>query len=319
MLNRNGDPLAAVSRRSVVRMISASAAGLLLPVRAARTQSSGESPKMLSRTIPSSGEKLPLIGLGTWQAFDVGASDAEQRPLQDVLTTFVKLGGHVIDSSPMYGRAEETIGELVSRLGLRNSLFLATKVWTRGKQGGIDSMERSLARLRTKAIDLMQVHNLVDVATQLATMREWKEQGRIRYIGITHYEAGAFSEVARILANEKLDFVQINYSIAEREAEDKILPLAQQRGVAVIANRPFGGGDLFSRVRGKPVPNFAKDFECTSWAQFFLKWIVANPAVTCAIPATNNVRHLEDNMRGGAGRLPDERMRARMVEAVSAL
>jgi diketogulonate reductase-like aldo/keto reductase len=319
MLNRNGDPLAAVSRRSVVRMISASAAGLLLPVRAARTQSSGESPKMLSRTIPSSGEKLPLIGLGTWQAFDVGASDAEQRPLQDVLTTFVKLGGHVIDSSPMYGRAEETIGELVSRLGLRNSLFLATKVWTRGKQGGIDSMERSLARLRTKAIDLMQVHNLVDVATQLATMREWKEQGRIRYIGITHYEAGAFSEVARILANEKLDFVQINYSIAEREAEDKILPLAQQRGVAVIANRPFGGGDLFSRVRGKPVPNFAKDFECTSWAQFFLKWIVANPAVTCAIPATNNVRHLEDNMRGGAGRLPDERMRARMVEVVSAL
>jgi len=319
MLNKNGDPLAGVSRRSAVRMISASAAGLLLPVRAARAQSSGESPKMLSRTIPSSGEKLPVIGLGTWQAFDVGASDAEQRPLQDVLTTFVKLGGHVIDSSPMYGRAEETIGELVNRLGLRNSLFLATKVWTRGKEGGIDSMERSRARLRTKTIDLMQVHNLVDVATQLATMREWKEQGRIRYIGITHYEAGAFSEAARILANEKLDFVQINYSIAEREAEDEILPLTQQRGVAVIANRPFGGGDLFSGVRGKPVPDFAKDFECTSWAQFFLKWIVANPAVTCAIPATNNVRHLEDNMRGGAGRLPDEKMRARMVEVVSAL
>jgi len=274
---------------------------------------------MLSRAIPSSGEKLAVIGLGTWRAFDVGASEAEQHPLQDVLTTFVKLGGRVIDSSPMYGRAEEVIGDLATRLGLRNSLFLATKVWTRGKQSGIDSMERSVARLRTKTIDLMQVHNLVDVATQLATMREWKEQGRIRYIGVTHYEAGAFDDVARILASEKLDFVQINYSIAEREAEDKILPLAQQRGVAVIANRPFGGGNLFSRVRGKLLPDFAKDFECASWAQFFLKWIVASTAVTCAIPATNNVHHLEDNMRGGIGRLPDGKTRARMVEVVSAL
>src|SRR5438477_13056532 len=165
-------------------------------------------------------------------------------------------------------------------------------------------MERSLARLRTKTIDLMQVHNLVDVATQLATMREWKEQGRIRYIGVTHYEAGAFDDVARILASEKLDFVQINYSIAEREAEDKILPLAQQRGVAVIANRPFGGGNLFSRVRGKLLPDFAAEFDCTSWAQFLSKWNVVNPAATCAIPATNNGRQLVDNMRGGIGRLP---------------
>jgi len=319
MLNKNGDRLAGISRRSAIRVISASAAGLLLPVHAARAQSLDESSKMLSRAIPSSGEKLPVIGLGTWQTFDVGVSEAERRPLQDVLITFVKLGGRVIDSSPMYGRAEEAIGELVTRLGLRNSLFLATKVWTRGKQNGIDSMERSLARLRTKTIDLMQVHNLVDVATQLATMREWKEQSRIRYIGITHYEAGAFGDVARILANEKLDFVQINYSIAEREAEEKILPLAQQRGVAVIANRPFGGGNLFSRIRGKPLPDFAKNFDCASWAQFFLKWIVANPAVICAIPATNNVRHLEDDMRGGIGRLPDEKTRARMVEVVSAL
>src|SRR5437868_5409041 len=319
MVNKNGESIGGISRRSAVRMISASAAGLLLPAQASRGQSSGESSKMLSRAIPSSGETLHVIGLGTWRAFDVGASEAEQRPLQDVLTTFVKLGGRVIDSSPMYGRAEEVIGELVAKLGMRNSLFLATKVWTRGKQSGIDSMERSLARMRTKTIDLMQVHNLVDVATHLATMREWKEQGRIRYIGITHYDAGAFGEVARILANEKLDFVQINYSIAEREAEEKILPLAQQRGVAVIANRPFGGGNLFSRIRGKPLPDFAKNFDCASWAQFFLKWIVANPAVICAIPATNNVRHLEDDMRGGIGRLPDEKTRARMVEVVSAL
>jgi diketogulonate reductase-like aldo/keto reductase len=315
--NREMDESRGISRRDAVRLIGASAAGLLLPVNASSAQSIGESSTMLSRPIHSPGEKLPVIGLGTWQTFDVGASEAERKPLEDVLHTLVKLGGRVIDSSPMYGRAEEVIGDLVAKLRLRDSLFLATKVWTRGKQSGIDSMERSFARLRTKTIDLMQVHNLVDATTHLATMREWKQRGRVRYIGITHYEAGAFGDVARILASEKLDFVQINYSIAEREAEEKILPLAQQRGVAVIANRPFGGGDLFSRVRGKALPDFAKDFDCTSWAQFFLKWIVAHPAVTCAIPATNNVRHLEDNIRGGVGRLPDAKMRARMVDYIS--
>src|SRR5438874_3741005 len=319
MVNKNRKPIAGISRRKAVRIMSTSAAGVLFPLHAAHAQSSGESSKMLSRAIPSSGEKLAVIGLGTWRAFDVGASEAEQHPLQDVLTTFVKLGGRVIDSSPMYGRAEEVIGDLATRLGLRNSLFLATKVWTRGKQSGIDSMERSLARLRTKTIDLMQVHNLVDVATQLATMREWKAQGRFRYLGVTHYEAGAFVEVAKILAREKLDFVQINYSIMEREAEEKILPLAQDRGVAVIVNRPFSAGDLFHRVRGKPLPDFAAEFDCTSWAQFLLKWIVAHSAITCAIPATNNVQHLEDNMRGGVGRLPDAKLRQRMIEALAKL
>jgi diketogulonate reductase-like aldo/keto reductase len=308
-----------ISRRDAVRLIGASAAGLLLPVNASRAQARGESSTMLMRPIPSSGEKLPVIGLGTWQTFDVGPSEAERKPLADVLRAFVKLGGRVVDSSPMYGRAEEVIGDLVAKLGLRNSLFLATKVWTRGKQSGIESMERSLARLQTKTIDLMQVHNLVDVATQLATMRQWKELGRIRYIGVTHYAESAFAEVARILSSEKLDFVQINYSIAERAAEEKVLPLAQQRGVAVIANRPFGGGNLFSRVRDKPLPDFASEFNCASWAQFLLKWIIANPAVTCAIPATNNVRHLEDNMRAGLGRLPDANMRARMVDYISKL
>jgi diketogulonate reductase-like aldo/keto reductase len=308
-----------ISRREAVRLIGASAAGLLLPVNASRAQAAGESSTMLMRPIPSSGETLPVIGLGTWQTFDVGASEAERKPLEDVLRAFVKLGGRVLDSSPMYGRAEEVIGDLVAKLGLRNSLFLATKVWTRGKQSGIESMERSLVRLKTKTIDLMQVHNLVDVATQLATMRQWKEQGRIRYIGVTHYAESAFAEVARILSSEKLDFVQINYSIAERAAEEKILPLAQQRGVAVIANRPFGGGDLFSRVRNKPLPDFASEIDCASWAQFLLKWIIANPAVTCAIPATNNARHLEDNMRAGLGRLPDTKMRTRMVDYISKL
>ena len=269
----------------------------------------------ITRRIPSSGEKLPVIGLGTWQTFNV--DPAQSARLAEVLSTFVKLGGRVIDSSPMYGRSEQVIGDLLTKLKLRDSLFLATKVWTRGRQAGIDSMERSFARLQTRTIDLMQVHNLVDAETQLRTIREWKAQGRFRYLGITHYEAGAFAEVAKILGREKLDFVQINYSIMEREAEERILPLAQERGIAVIVNRPFGGGNLFSRVRGKPLPDFAAEFNCTSWAQFFLKWIVAHPVVTCAIPATNNVQHLEDNMHASVGKLPDAKLRQRMIEAIS--
>src|SRR5438132_5108240 len=272
---------------------------------------------MRTRTMPSSGEKLTVIGLGTWNVFDVDLNPSNEKQLGDALSLFVKLNGSVIDSSPMYGRAEEVVGTLASKLGLRDKLFLATKVWTRGKEAGIESMERSMSRLRTKRIDLMQVHNLVDVSTQLATMRDWKQQRRFRYIGVTHYNASAFDEVEKVLRSEKLDFLQINYSIMEREAEKRILPLAQDRGVAVIINRPFGGGDLFSRVRSKPLPDWASEFDCSSWAQFFLKWIVAHPGVTCAIPATNNPRHLEDNMQAGAGRLPDARMRQRMIEFVS--
>jgi len=289
----------------------------LLPAQAGRSQAKTESSTMLARAIPSSGEKLPVIGLGTWQAFDVDLASDNRRQLGDVLSLLVKLGGRVIDTSPMYGRAEEVIGELTTALGIRDKVFLATKVWTRGKENGIKSMERSMALLRAKRIDLMQVHNLVDLETQLATLREWKAQGRIRYLGITHYEAGAFADVEKIMRSEKLDFVQINYSIMEREAEERLLPLAQQRGVAVIINRPFGGGDLFSRTRSTPLPDWAAEFDCRSWAQFFLKWIVANSAVTCAIPATNKPPHLEDNMMGGIGRVPDAKMRQRMVELVS--
>jgi diketogulonate reductase-like aldo/keto reductase len=232
---------------------------------------------------------------------------------------FTELGGSVIDSSPMYGRAEEVVGTLASKLGLRDKLFLATKVWTRGKQAGIDSMERSMSRCRTKRIDLMQVHNLADVDTQLATMREWKDQGRFRYIGVTHSKASAFGEVEKVLRKEKLDFLQINYSIMEREAENRILPLAQDRQLAVLINRPFGGGDLFGRVRSKPLPNWAADFDCRSWAQFFLKWIIAHPAVICAIPATNDPRHLEDNIQAGSGRLPDSKMRQQMADFVASV
>jgi diketogulonate reductase-like aldo/keto reductase len=305
-----------MTRREAARLIGASAAGLALPTI---TRAASESSTMLTHTIPSSGEKLTVIGLGTWRTFDVDLTTDNRRQLAEVLSLFVKLGGRVIDSSPMYGRAEEVIGDLLQTLGIRDKVFLATKVWTRGKENGIKSMERSMALLRTKQIDLMQVHNLLDVQTHLATLREWKEQGRIRYLGITHYEAGAFPNVEKIMRSEKLDFVQINYSLMERDAEARVLPLAQERGVAVIANRPFGAGDLFDKVRSKPLPDWAAEFDCHSWAQFFLKWIVAHPAVTCAIPATNKPGHLEDNMHGGVGRLPDENMRRRMVELVSSL
>jgi aryl-alcohol dehydrogenase-like predicted oxidoreductase len=308
-----------MTRRKAARVIGGTAAGLFLPIGKSRAQAKAESSAVLVRAIPSSGEKLPVIGLGTWQAFDVDLTSDNRRQLGDVLSLFVKLGGRVIDTSPMYGRAEEVIGELTAALGIRDKLFLATKVWSRGKESGIKSMERSMALLRAKRIDLIQVHNLVDVQTQLATLREWKAQGRIRYIGITHYEAGAFADVEKIMRSEKLDFVQINYSLMEREAGERLLPLAQERGVAVIVNRPFGGGDLFSRTRSKPLPDWAADFDCHSWAQFFLKWIVANSAVTSAIPATDKPSHLEDNMKGGMGRLPDVKTRQKMVELVTSL
>jgi diketogulonate reductase-like aldo/keto reductase len=305
-----------MTRREAAKVIGGTAAGLAFPIS---TPAAAESSTMLTRAIPSSGEKLPVIGLGTWRAFDVDLTADNRREREDVLSLFVKLGGRVIDSSPMYGRAEEVIGDLTTALGIRHKLFLATKVWSHGKESGIRSMERSMALLRTKPIDLMQVHNLVDVNTHLATLREWKQQGSIRYVGITHYESGAFGEMEKLMRGEKLDFVQINYSLMEPEAEQSLLPLAQERGIAVIANRPFGAGDLFGKVRSKPLPDWAGEFDCRSWAQFFLKWIVANPAVTCAIPATDKPRHLEDNMQGGAGRLPDANMRRRMAEFISAL
>jgi aryl-alcohol dehydrogenase-like predicted oxidoreductase len=305
-----------ITRRAATRLIGGAAAAACLPISLSAAEN--QAVHMLTRSIPSTGEKLPVIGLGTARAFDAGDSAAERQPLEEVLSLFAKTGGKMIDSSPMYGRAESVIGDIATRLRLQSSFFLATKVWTTGKQAGIDSMERSMSRLQTKRIDLMQVHNLIDTDTHLATLRDWKEQGRIRYLGVTHHNSSAFAEVEKILQREKLDFLQINYSIMEREAEQRILPLAQERGVAVIINRPFGAGNLFERVRAKALPDWAAEFDCKSWAQFLLKWIVAHPAVTCVIPATRNPRHLEDNMQGGSGRLPDEKLRQRMLEAVSA-
>jgi diketogulonate reductase-like aldo/keto reductase len=265
------------------------------------------------RPVPSTGEQIPAVGLGTWRTFDVGHSAAERQPLGEVLRQFVALGGRVVDSSPMYGAAEAVVGDLAAALGLLGPLFLATKVWTTGREAGVAEMERSLRRLRAQRLDLLQVHNLVDWRTQLRTLRAWKEAGRVRYLGVTHYVASAYGELERVMRDERLDFVQLNYSLAEREAERRLLPLARERGIAVLVNRPFAEGELFRRVRGRALPPWAADFDCASWGQFFLKWILAHAAVTCVIPATSKPEHLADNMRAGAGTLPDAATRARML------
>lgn len=282
------------------------AGGLTMSQLAAQESSA---PSMITRPIPSSGEKLPVIGMGTWQTFDV----ADPAPLEEVLKVFSELGGKLLDSSPMYGKSEQVAGDLIGKLGLRDKLFVATKVWTKGKAEGIAQMESSMKKLRAKPIDLMQVHNLVDVGTHLDTLRGWKKDGIIRYLGVTHYTASQHEAVEKLVASETLDFLQINYSLGEREAEDKLLPLAKDRGVAVIVNRPFAGGELFKKLREKPLPAWAKEIDCESWAQVMLKFVVSHPAITCAIPATSKVAHLRDNMKAGYGAMPDEAMRKRMV------
>ncbi|HEX2780415.1 MAG TPA: aldo/keto reductase [Gemmatimonadaceae bacterium] len=272
---------------------------------------------MLSRSIPSTGEQLPVIGLGTWRTFDVGRDEPARESLAEVLAEFVRLGGKVVDSSPMYGSAETVVGDLVAAAGVGDQVFLATKVWTTGKTKGVAEMEDSMRKLRAERVDLMQVHNLVDVATHLRTLAEWKSAGRVRYVGITHYTTSAHEKVAKLLqSHASIDFVQINYSAAEREAEKRVLPVARDRGVAVIVNRPFAEGGLLRRLARAPLPPFAAEIGCTSWSQLLLKFIVSHPAVTCAIPATSDVEHLRDNMGAGEGALPDEEMRRRIVEAV---
>lgn len=291
---------------------------LWLAAAAALPAGAGAASPMLSRPIPASGEPIPAVGLGTWRVFDVGTSPAERRPLKDVLKSLVELGGRVVDSSPMYGAAESVVGDLGTELAVTDKLFLATKVWTSGREAGVAQMEQSLKRLRAQRLDLIQIHNLLDWRTHLRTLREWKAAGRIRYLGVTHYTASAYDELERVLRAEALDFVQVNYSLGERDAERRILPLARDRGVAVLANRPFAEGGLFQRVRAQAVPPWAAEFDCESWAQFFLKWILAHPAVTCAIPGTSRPQHLVDNLKAAVGKLPDAATRDRMAAHVRA-
>ncbi|HLK85855.1 MAG TPA: aldo/keto reductase [Candidatus Binataceae bacterium] len=267
--------------------------------------------RMLSRSIPRTGELLPVIGLGTWQTFDVGDDQAEVAKLESVMRGFFTGGGAVIDSSPMYGRAEAVAGMLLAQA--RDRAFLATKVWTSGREQGIAQMRRSAELLGARTIDLMQVHNLLDWRTHVKTLRAMKEAGDIRYIGITHYTTSAFRELAAIIESEEIDFVQLPYSIDVREAERRMLPLAVNRGVAVLANRPVSGGDLFRRTRGKALPPWAAELGCASWAQFFLKYVVSHPAVTCAIPATADPAHVADDLAAGHPPMPDAAVRRRMA------
>lgn len=303
------------TRRETLETLAAGA--LLWPLPAfgiSRTQQ-----QMLTRSIPSTGENLPAVGLGTWQTFDVGGSAGDRGDVREVLRLFVQHGGSLVDSSPMYARAEGVVGDLATELGVAHQLFQATKVWTRGRGEGIRQMEQSFDRMRVQTMDLMQIHNLVDWRTHLATLREWKARGRIRYIGITHYVVDAFDELEQIIGSEDLDFVQLNFSIATRAAERRMLPYAAERGVAVIVNRPYESGALFRQARGHELPDWAAEFDCASWGQFFLKYILSEPHVSCVIPATSDPRHLVDNMRAGYGRLPDTAMRQRMVQHLEEL
>jgi aryl-alcohol dehydrogenase-like predicted oxidoreductase len=269
---------------------------------------------MHKRPIPSSGEPLPVIGCGTYVGFDVRPDDAANERLLGVLNALFAARGSVIDSSPMYGRAEGMVGELLARRR-ESRAFIATKVWTRGREAGIAQMQRSMALLGTDHMDLMQVHNLVDWKVHLKTLREWKESGRIRYLGVTHYTSSAYSELETVLRSEALDFVQLNYSIADRSAEQRLLPIAAERGVAVIANLPLGSGQVLRSVQGRALPGWAQEeLSCTSWAQLLLKYVVGHASVTCTIPGTGQATHMADNARAGLGVMPGEAQRARILE-----
>ena len=305
-----------LSRTSLLRGLAASAAVAALP-RHANTQPAtltGKSAPMLTRPIPSSGEAMPVIGLGTYQVFDIGRNPANKPALRQVLERLFAAGGRMIDSSPMYGTAEAVTGELLAEMQARPKAFLATKVWTSGKDKGIAQMRQSADLLRSEVIDLMQIHNLVDWQTHLATLRRMKEAGQVRYLGITHYTTGALSELARIIERERIDFVQLGYSIETREPEARVLPLCAERGVAVIVNQPFEQGALFRKVRGRVLPEWAAAFDCTSWAQFFLKYLIGHPAITCIIPATDKPDHMADDLLGGVGKQPDAKQRQAMAK-----
>jgi diketogulonate reductase-like aldo/keto reductase len=269
---------------------------------------------MNMRAIPSTGEMLPVIGCGTWRTFDVGNDPAAQARLADVLRILFDNGGSVIDSSPMYGSSEAVAGSVLTHLNAHKRAFVATKVWTEGHDAGVAQMENSLRFWQQPRIDLMQIHNLLDWQTQLATLRDWKARGRIRYIGVTHYTSSAFGEVEAVMRSEKLDFVQINYAADDRAAEETLLPLAKERGIGVIVNQPFGGGGLLGRLKDQPVPEWSQEIGCTTWAQLLLKFVLAHPAVTCVIPGTGRPEYMRDNVRAGFGRYPDESMKRRIVE-----
>lgn len=285
-------------------------AGAAMVAATARAQTGG---RMQQRRIPSSGESLPVIGVGTWRTFDVGKRPEERAPLAEVLRLLFEAGGSVIDTSPMYGAAEGVVGDLLAGAGARDKAFIATKVWTSGRAAGAEQMTRSLQLLRTGHVELMQVHNLLDWRAHLPTLRAWKQEGRIRYLGVTHYTDSAHDELEAVLRAERWDFVQLNYAADDRAVERRLLPLAAERGTAVIVNQPFGGGGLLRRLSPRPLPAWAGEIGCTSWAQLLLKFVLAHPAVTCVVPGTSKPDHLRDNVRAGSGPLPDAAQLRRLV------
>jgi len=294
-----------ITRREILKL----GAGVAASALAGSAHSATE---LLTRPIPSSGERLPVVGIGT-NRYRSGA-EAEIAPLRETLKAFAAAGGKLIDTAPMYGSSEVVLGQLIAELGIRKQLFLATKVYASGREAGIDEMNDSFKRLRTDRIDLIQVHNLSDTSTQLATMREGKKAGRYRYVGITTSQDAQYAEMEEVMKRETLDFVQVDYSIDNRSAAERILPLALERGAAVLVNLPFGRARLFSAVRGKPLPPWAAEFDCASWAQFFLKYVIGHPAVSVAIPGTRRPEHVTDNLGAARGRLPDPAQRRKMEE-----
>lgn len=290
-------------------MLAAAAASLLMP-----SLVSFKSNGIMKRNIPSSGELLPVVGLGTWQTFDVHNDKDMHKQLTEVLLEMKQLGGAMIDSSPMYGSSEAVVGDLIQRASIRDAFFYATKVWTTGKEEGIAQMNASFKKMQRDVMDLMQIHNLVDWQTHIKTLRRWKEQGKIRYWGFTHYTNASHETLAKLIKRERPDFVQFNYSINQRHAEDFLLNVSRDNEAAVIINRPYDGGSLFRKTKGKALPEWCKDLDINSWGQYFLKYILSHEAVNCVIPGTSKVKHVIDNMKAGYGRLPDMQERQKMVD-----
>ena len=308
-----------INRRQILLISAGLLAASALPVRAATKTTDNSDLPLIQRPIPSSGELLPVMGMGTSRTFDTAGDAASLAILSEVMQLFFATSGKVIDSSPMYGNAETRVGDVLRAMKTRPPVFAATKVWTSGKERGIEQMEESAERMDVKSFDLIAVHNLSDWKTQLATLKQWKAEGRVRYIGITTSHGRDHAELIEIMRSEPLDFVQFSYNMEDREAEQVLLPLAQDRGIATMINRPYQRGSLFAKVKGHPLPALAGELECTSWGQFFLKFILGHPAVTCIIPATAKPSHMTDNMRANFGRVPDQKQRAEMLRIFGAL
>ena len=300
------------SRRTVLKVMGVSS---LTPSMA--LQATDAKNNMARRIIPSTGELLPVIGLGTSRVFDTNLSEKSLNPRKEIVKALLDHGGSLIDTSPMYGRAEEVTGKIAQDLKINDRLFLATKVWIEGKEAGEIQMNASSKKLNKAVIDLMQIHNLLDWKTHIKTLYEWKEQGKINYIGISHFRSNAFNQIEKIITKERIDFAQFNYSLEEREAEKRLLPLCREKGVATLINRPFMRGKLFKAVARKKLPSWAYEYNVNTWSQFFLKFILANQAVTTVIPATSNPAHMIDNLIGGIGPIPEVGLQKKMVEVVA--